>query len=185
MEKEGTKSQEASDAPRRMMCEICGYNNHTAYDCKRCGLWNTGPKLCATQVEDQSFFFIEECIGPRLAREKENIGVISILEGQATAKQIEQQFMTIASSSSWKWNSRQVGENRFIMRFPTAKMVWDWSQFKGLAMMSVDAYMKVEQWSPKMGAKGVLEQAWFRMKDILADQRPIRTVLYFHRRLDR
>ena len=38
MEKEGTKSQEASDAPRRMMCEICGYNNHSAYDCKRCGL---------------------------------------------------------------------------------------------------------------------------------------------------
>jgi len=64
MEKEGTKSQEAPDAPLkppnpaqnkvaceicglfnhltkdcgRMMCEICGYNNHTAYDCKRCGL---------------------------------------------------------------------------------------------------------------------------------------------------
>ena len=121
MEKEGTKSQEAPDAPLkppnpaqnkvaceicglfnhltkdcgRMMCEICGYNNHTAYDCKRCGLWNTGPKLCATQVEDQSFFFIEECIGPRLAREKENIGVISILEGQATAKQIEQQFILL------------------------------------------------------------------------------------------
>ena len=71
------------------------------------------------------------------------------------------------------------------MRFPTAKMVWDWSQFKGLAMMSADAYMKVEQWSPKMGTKGVLEQAWFRVKDIPADQRSIRTVLYFHRRLDR
>jgi hypothetical protein len=38
-------------------------------------------------------------------------------------------------------------------------MVFDWSQFKDLAMMSADAYMKVEQWSPKMGAKGVLEQA--------------------------
>jgi hypothetical protein len=62
------------------------------------------------------------------------------------------------------------------MRFPTAKMVFDWSQFKGLAMMSVDAYMKVEQWSPKMGAKGVLEQAWFRVKDIPADQRSIRTI---------
>ena len=46
-------------------------------------------------MEDQSFFFIEECIGPRLAREKENIGVISIPEGQATAKQIEQQFILL------------------------------------------------------------------------------------------
>lgn len=64
---------------RRMICEICGYNNHTAYDCRRCVLWNTGPKLCAAQVEDQSFFFIKECIDPRLAKEKENICVISIL----------------------------------------------------------------------------------------------------------
>jgi hypothetical protein len=62
------------------------------------------------------------------------------------------------------------------MRFPTAKMVFDWNQFKGLAMMSVDAYMKVEQGSPKMGAKGVLEQAWFRVKDIPVDQRSIRTI---------
>ena len=75
---------------RRMLCEICGYNNHTAYECKRCVLWNTGPELCVAQVEDQSFFFIEECIDPRLAKEKENIGVISILDGHATAKQIEQ-----------------------------------------------------------------------------------------------
>ena len=72
------------------MCEICGYNNHTTYDCKRCVLWNTGPELRAAQVEDQSFFFIEECIDPRISKEKENIAVISILEGHATAKQIEQ-----------------------------------------------------------------------------------------------
>jgi len=53
-------------------------------------LWNTGPELRAAQVEDQSFFFIEECIDPRISKEKENIAVISILEGHATAKQIEQ-----------------------------------------------------------------------------------------------
>jgi len=56
--------------------------------------------LCAAQVEYQSFFFIEECIDPTMAREKENIGVISILEGHATAKQIKQQFMCMAGSSS-------------------------------------------------------------------------------------
>lgn len=142
---------------RRLVYEICGYNNHTAYDCRRCVPWNVGPKLCAAEVDDQSFFFMEECIDPRMAKEKEIIGVISILEGQATAKQIEQQFMLIGGSSSWKWNTRQVGDKRFIMRFPNTKMVYDWIQFKGLAMMSADAYMKVEQWSPKMGAKGVLE----------------------------
>lgn len=53
--------------------------------------------------------------------------------------------MLISGSSSWKWNARQLGENRFVMRFPNAKMVYNWSQFKGLDMMSADAYMKVEQ----------------------------------------
>jgi hypothetical protein len=112
---------------RRMLCEICGYNNHIACDCHQCVPWNIGPKLCAAQVEDQSFFFIEECVDPRMAKYKENIGVISVLEGKATAKQIERQFMLIGGSSSWKWNARQVGENRFVMRFPNAKMVYDWS----------------------------------------------------------
>lgn len=161
---------------RRMICEICGYNNHVAYDCRRCIPWNVGPELCAAQVEDQSFFFIEECIDLRMAKDKENIGVISILEGKATAKQIEQQFMLIGGASSWKWNARQVGDNKFVMRFPNAKMVYDWGQFKGLAMMTTDAYMRVEQWTARMEAKGVLGQAWFRVKDIPVDQRSIRTI---------
>lgn len=71
---------------RRFFCEICGFTNHTTYDCKRCVLWNTGSELCAAQVEDQSFFFIEECIDPRASREKECIGVINVLQGHATGK---------------------------------------------------------------------------------------------------
>lgn len=95
-------------ACRRIISEICGFNNHTAYECKRCVLWNTGPEFCAAQVEDQSFFFIEELIDPRVSKEKECIAVISIVQGHATGKQIEQQFMNVAGSSSWKWNARQV-----------------------------------------------------------------------------
>lgn len=47
---------------RRNCCEICGFNNHSTFDCKRCLSWYVGPELCAAQVEDQSFFYIEECI---------------------------------------------------------------------------------------------------------------------------
>ena len=71
---------------RKVLCEICGFNNHTAYDCKRCVSWNTSPELCAAQVEDRSFFFIEELIDPRVSREKESIAVISIVQGHATRK---------------------------------------------------------------------------------------------------
>jgi hypothetical protein len=75
---------------RKVFYEICGYNNHSTYECKRSVLWNTGPELCAAQVEEQSFFFIEECIDPKISKEKECIGVISIIQGHATGKQIEQ-----------------------------------------------------------------------------------------------
>lgn len=161
---------------RRLQCEICGYNNHTTYDYKRCVLWNTGPELCVAQVEDQSFFFIEENIDPRISREKECIGVINIIQGHATAKQVEQQFMFLVGSNSWKWNARQVGENRFVRRFPTAKLLRDWGKVKAMAMNDVDAVMKVEPWTARIAAKGMLQQAWFRVGDIPADQRSIRTI---------
>lgn len=55
-----------------------------------------GPELCATQVEDQSFFFIEECIDPRVAREKSSTTVISVISGAVNARMIE-----MNSLSSW------------------------------------------------------------------------------------
>lgn len=87
--------------------------------------WNTGPELCAAQVEDQSFFYIKECLVPRLSKEKDCIGVVNVLQGQATGKQIEQQMRYLVGSNSWKWNARQVGENRFVMRFPSAAALHD------------------------------------------------------------
>ena len=108
-----------------MLCEICGLGNHVTYNCKRCLPWNYGPELCATQVEDQSFFFIDENIDPRLAREKDSTAIISILEGHATGKHIEQVFMNIHGSDTWKWKARQIGEKKFIMRFPNARKVRD------------------------------------------------------------
>lgn len=69
-----------------------------------------------------------------------------------------------------------MSDNRYIVRFPNAKLVKDWSRCKALAMGDVNALMKVEQWSPSLGAKGMLQQAWFRAKDIPGDQRSIRTL---------
>jgi len=51
--------------------------------------WNLGPKLCAAQVEDQNFFYIEELVDPRVAREKDSTAIISVISGQASGKQIE------------------------------------------------------------------------------------------------
>lgn len=91
-------------------------------------------------------------------REKECIGVINVLQGQATSKQIEQQFMMFVGSSSWKWNARQVGDNRFVMRFPNAKMVSDWSKVKALAMTDVDARLEPRLFCNKHGSGCLIYQ---------------------------
>lgn len=87
---------------RRLFCEVCGMNNHMAYDCQKCIPWNSGPELCATQVEEQSFFYIEENVDPRSSREKDSTAIISILSGHASAKDIEREFMNIIGSETWK-----------------------------------------------------------------------------------
>lgn len=141
---------------RRQNNEICGLGNHVTYNCRRCIPWNYGPKLCATQVEDQSFFFIEENVDPRVAKEKESTAIITIVEGVATGKQIKQEFTNLLGSETWKWKARPARDKKFIMRFPSTKLVNQWCHFKFLPMECADAQMKLEAWTPCLGAKGML-----------------------------
>jgi len=43
-------------------------------------------------------------------------------------------------------------------------------------MRNVDDFILIEPWTSSMGAKGKLQQAWFRVKGIPYDQRNIRTI---------
>jgi hypothetical protein len=55
-------------------------------------------------------------------------------------------------------------------------MVKEWSYFGLLTMKTVKAELLIESWSPSVGAKSVLQKAWFRVKEIPSDQRSIRTL---------
>lgn len=70
--------------------------------------------------------------------------LITIISGQANGKQIEVEFMNLARSVTWKWNTRQVGEDKYVMRFPNAKMVKEWSYFSILTMKTVEAQLLIE-----------------------------------------
>lgn len=157
-------------------CENCGYNNHSTQECKREPLWNMGPELCAAQVENQSFFFIDENIDPRASMEKSTTAIITVLRGEVNAKQIEAEFQNTVSSKVWRWSARKLAENKYSLRFPDAHMVQVYSNFKCLGMKNVDAQIMVEPWSPSAGAKGELQQAWFRVKGIPSDQRSMKTI---------
>jgi hypothetical protein len=70
---------------------------------------------------------------------------------------------------------KKVVDNKFIMRFPSAKMVLDHSNFK-LGVRSMDAQMLIEPWNSAVGAKGKLQLAWFKVRGIPPYQRSIRTI---------
>ena len=55
-----------------------------------------------------------------------------------------------------------MADNKFQMRFPTAKKVEDLSFFPGIDMRTVpNESFKVDFWNPNAGAKKELEMAWF------------------------
>lgn len=161
---------------RRMLCEICGCNTHVTYDCINCLPWNYGPELCAAQVEGQGFFHIDEIIDPKVAREKASTAVISIISGSVSAKDIEHMFMNLLGSDAWCWTVRPMNESTFVMRFPTAKMVKEWSQIKTMFMKGCEAKIQIDSWSQPGVSKGQLQMGWFRVTNIPRDQRSIITL---------
>ena len=72
---------------------------------KKCLPWNFGPELCAAKVQDHSLFYIDECIDPRVSKEKVSRVIISLLRGEVSTKQmIKLEFMNLVGSDVWRWN---------------------------------------------------------------------------------
>ncbi|KAG2599273.1 hypothetical protein PVAP13_5KG381114 [Panicum virgatum] len=69
----------------------------------------------------------------------------------------------------------QLADNKFSMRFPNAKIVLDYSTFR-LGMKNSETQMIIEPWTSAIWAKRQLQQAWFKVKGIPANQRSIRTI---------
>ena len=171
----GLKNHSTDECRRKLFCKLCGYANHVTLDCKREPLWNYGPELCAAQVTRQSFFHIEENIDPKSTKEKASIAVITVVRGELSAKMIENEFKRLVGSAQWKWSAKQIADNKYTMRFPTAKMLLDYSNFN-LGIKGVDVQFTIEPWTSTIGAKGQLQMAWFRVKGIPLDQRGLRTI---------
>jgi hypothetical protein len=154
----GLRNHKSEECRRRKACEMCGFHNHNSYDYKREPLWNSGPELCAAQVPNQSFFYIEEHIDQKAQRERARTAIITVIEVELNAKQIDGVQKHIEWRPYWRWSAKQIVENKYIMRFPTAKLVQDFSRFN-LGIKNVNAQIMVELWSSSVGAKGRLQQA--------------------------
>lgn len=69
-------------------------------------MWNVGPELCASQVHNQSIFFIDEHIDQRVLRDRASLVIITIIRGVMSTKELEMEFNNIINSENWRWGAR-------------------------------------------------------------------------------
>lgn len=99
--------------------------------------------------------------------------LIIITAGQATARDIENEFRLKAGpNSSWRWYAKRIGEGRYQMRFPNTQTIEDLAHFTKMRMRSLpEVVIKLEKWNSASGSKGALDVAWFRITNIPPDKR--------------
>jgi hypothetical protein len=97
-----------------------------------------------------------------------------VLKGTVTAKQVEDEFQRILPSA-WQWTARRIVDNIFTVRFPNAQLIKEWECFNPISMK---AKIQVEPWNGSIGAKGKLQDAWFRVRVVPYDKRSEETLAY-------
>jgi hypothetical protein len=133
--------------------------------------------LCFTQIPGQGFFLIPDRPSETNAHERVNIAVVTIVKGSVRSKQIKDKFARILSER-WRWTTRKVVDNMYTMRFPQASLIKEWACFNPISMRNVKAKISIAPWNGSVGAKGELQQAWFRVRGIPYDKRSVLTLAY-------
>jgi hypothetical protein len=133
--------------------------------------------LCATQVLGQAFLCIPSIPNEANARERVNTGVVTVLKGNVTAKQMEDEITRILPKS-WRWTARKVADNMFTVRFPNANLIKKWNCFILISIRSIKVELQVDPWNGVVCAKAELQQAWFRVRRIPYDKRSKSTLAY-------
>jgi hypothetical protein len=106
-----------------------------------------------------------------------NRAMVIVLKGSVTSKQIEDEFARILSKR-WRRTARKVVDNMYTVRFPEASLIKEWACFNPISMRNVKARLSIAPWNGSVGAKGELQQAWFRVRGIPYDKRSVQTLAY-------
>ncbi|TVU24383.1 hypothetical protein EJB05_26816, partial [Eragrostis curvula] len=166
-------NQHANTARRNVvLCKNCLKEGHNEEECEEPKPWDYLPQFCGSAVPGQGFYYIEDTSCEQNNKDMETMAIIEVKQGEVTAKQIEYEFKTLAGpGSTWRWYARKTGDKQFQMRFPTAKKVEEASHFIEMRLRSVPSVVIEIKWTPGIGAKGQLDEAWFRIKGIPMEKR--------------
>jgi hypothetical protein len=77
------------------------------------------------------------------AKERVDTTIVSVLKGNVTTKQIEDEFTRILAGP-WRWTARCVADNKFTVWFPNAQLIQEWSKFNPVKMRILKAKIHID-----------------------------------------
>ncbi|KAM3370130.1 hypothetical protein ACQJBY_017803 [Aegilops geniculata] len=172
-------------APRcpTIRCEKCNKLGHMAQLCQTLRPWECVPLMCGFQSPGQGFFYIPDMCAAKQSVEKTNNVVITVVEGVASVREIEHEFNAIFAKKpgkkKWKCTARSIGPAKFVMRFPNASEVERACCYgKRMPLMEGTVVVCITPWTASIGAKGIMEKAWVRVRNIPIEKRCIEHAAY-------
>ncbi|CAO2203360.1 unnamed protein product [Urochloa humidicola] len=172
-EKCGKYGHKTEECFRPMICARCNKEGHVPRVCTEVMPWEHVAPFCGFAAPGQGFHIIQDDSRGGNCNDKTNLALITVTEGVANARQIENEFKAKAGpNSTWRWYAKKVADNKFQLKFPTSNSVEDLSFFTGMKMRTVPGVtIKVDKWNPHAGAKAELSTAWFRIFNIPMETR--------------
>jgi hypothetical protein len=134
--------------------------------------------MCRFQAPDRGFFFMPGQSSSKLIQERATSVVITIIEGSATCREIEQSF-NIIFGDSWRCTARAIGHNQYTMRFPTPREVErDVCYGASMKLKTAEATISLSPRTAYVGSKAPLQKAWVKISNIPLDKRCEANVFY-------
>ncbi|KAM0837337.1 hypothetical protein ACQ4PT_061728 [Festuca glaucescens] len=152
-------------------CERCGKLGHINQIFQAKLPRECTTSMCGFQSPGQGFFYFPNSSSNRQVKDRASSLVITVLEGNPSFRDIEKEF-TVYLGSSWRCTARPINSTQFIMRFlnPTEvnrALFWG----KSYEMKTFDAVLNLSPWSTAIGASGMLNKAWVRVRNIPPEKR--------------
>ncbi|CAN6199371.1 unnamed protein product [Urochloa humidicola] len=176
----GRYGHRTEDCFKPIICKRCKKEGHVPRVCNEILPWECIAPICGIAAPGQGIHIIPDDDLDDSTKDMSNWALITIIEGVASAKQIEGEFKAMAGpSSTWRWYAKKVAENKFQMKFPSAKKVEDLAFFTRMNMRTdPNISFTVEKWNTNAGAKAELTTAWFRIFNIPVERRTEKVACY-------
>jgi hypothetical protein len=143
----GRIGHKSEDCFRPLVCARCKKEGHVPRACSEIAPWECIAPFCGLAAPDLGFHIIQDDESRDIVKDNSNYALITIKQGEVSARQVEAEFKAQAGqNSTWRWYAKKISENKFQMKFPTAKKVEELAFF--LACSWELYQVSLSRWNP-------------------------------------